>query len=245
MIRGAWSDPRALFVGFKAGDNGTNHAHLDLGSFVLESDGVRWAVDLGPDNYNLPGYFGDMRWTYFRLNNHSHNTITPGDRIQDPKATAPIIAFSESRQQPFAVADLTPAYPGSAKRMLRGVRMVGGSAVLVQDDITGLAPGTVLHWVMMTAAAVSISADGSTATLSEDGRTLRAGILSPVEARFASVSAAPPAAVEAQNSGYTILTLVIPPTAAPDARIAVELAPVGDIWPLWLPIPVTPLAGWR
>ena len=63
FFRSAWDDPRALFVGLKAGGNSVNHAHLDLGSFVLEADGVRWAVDLGPDDYNLPAYFGAKRWT--------------------------------------------------------------------------------------------------------------------------------------------------------------------------------------
>ncbi|MBP7142398.1 MAG: heparinase II/III family protein, partial [Opitutaceae bacterium] len=74
IFRSAWNEPRALFLGFKAGRNDVNHAHLDLGSFVLDADGVRWAHDLGPDNYNLPDYFGKARWSYYRLNNHSHNT---------------------------------------------------------------------------------------------------------------------------------------------------------------------------
>ena len=52
------TNPQALFVGFKAGDNKANHSHLDLGSFVFDAAGVRWAMDLGADDYNLPGYFG-------------------------------------------------------------------------------------------------------------------------------------------------------------------------------------------
>eukprot|EP01031_Cornospumella_fuschlensis_P016469 gene16469-biopygen13891 len=39
LFRSAWDDPRALFVGFKAGANAVNHSHLDLGSFVLDADG--------------------------------------------------------------------------------------------------------------------------------------------------------------------------------------------------------------
>src|SRR5262249_44702003 len=57
-FRSAWHDPDALFVGFKAGDSKVNHSHLDLGTFVLDAMGSRWAVDLGADNYNLPGYWG-------------------------------------------------------------------------------------------------------------------------------------------------------------------------------------------
>jgi hypothetical protein len=54
----AWDDPNALFVGVKGGDNKANHGHLDLGNFVLDGGGIRWALDLGPDDYNLPAVPG-------------------------------------------------------------------------------------------------------------------------------------------------------------------------------------------
>ena len=60
-MRSDWLDPSAMFVGIKAGTNRVNHSHLDLGTFVLDALGQRWAVDLGGDNYNLPGYFGNKR----------------------------------------------------------------------------------------------------------------------------------------------------------------------------------------
>jgi len=63
-MRSAWDDGDAIFVAFKAGDNRSNHSNLDLGSFVLDASGYRWAIDLGADDYNLPGYFGSQRWTY-------------------------------------------------------------------------------------------------------------------------------------------------------------------------------------
>src|SRR5262249_24512953 len=59
-FRSAWNDTNAVFAGFKAGKNANNHNHLDLGSFALDADGRRWALDLGPDvnggSYTLPGY---------------------------------------------------------------------------------------------------------------------------------------------------------------------------------------------
>ena len=88
LLRSEWDNPQALFVGFKAGDNKANHSHLDLGSFVFDAAGVRWATDLGADNYNLPGYFSSLpgystgpRWNYYRLRAEGHNTlvINPGE----------------------------------------------------------------------------------------------------------------------------------------------------------------------
>jgi hypothetical protein len=81
-MRSAWNDPDATFVGFKAGDNKANHSHLDLGSFVLDALGYRWGLDLGMEDYNLPGYFGGERWNYYRLRAEGQNTLVlnPSDK---------------------------------------------------------------------------------------------------------------------------------------------------------------------
>ena len=89
VLRSDWDNPKALFVGFKAGDNKANHSHLDLGSFVFDAAGARWAMDLGADDYNLPGYFGAQRWNYYRLRAEGQNTLVINpDRgpDQDPAA---------------------------------------------------------------------------------------------------------------------------------------------------------------
>ena len=87
-MRSKWLDDDALYVGFKTGGTKVNHSHLDLGSFVLVKDGVRWAVDLGGDNYNMQGYFGKQRWTYYRLNTHGHNTLLIDGQNQNPNGFA-------------------------------------------------------------------------------------------------------------------------------------------------------------
>ncbi len=128
VLRSDWEDPQALFVGFKAGDNKANHSHLDLGSFVFDAAGVRWALDLGADNYNLPGYFGRQRWNYYRLRAEGHNTlvINPGEGPdQDPAAKARIIRFESRPERAFAIADLTPAYAKNARKVWRGHRPPG------------------------------------------------------------------------------------------------------------------------
>jgi len=244
VFRSAWADPRALFVGFKAGSNDVNHSHLDLGSFVLDADGVRWAQDLGPDDYNLPAYFGAKRWTYYRLNNRSHNTLTPGDALQEPKAAAPIIAFASTPARGFAVADLTPAYPKAAKKILRGIAQLDRARVLVQDDLTGLKPNTPLAWRLVTGAKVKLD-DARHATLTQDGRTLRIEILAPAGAKFSTSPATPSTVAEKQNAGITVLAAEVTPDAA-DIRVAVLLTPGGEHWPAASPIPaLTPLTAWK
>ena len=45
--RSSWTDPAATYVGLKGGSPSANHGQMDTGSFVLDADGVRWALDLG------------------------------------------------------------------------------------------------------------------------------------------------------------------------------------------------------
>ena len=99
-MRKAW-DKKSLSIAFKGGYNLADHAHLDMGTFVLDYDGVRWASDLGRDNYDLPLYFqriaGGGRWRYFRLNTHSHNTLVLNNDNQRADARAKIIEFDSNQ----------------------------------------------------------------------------------------------------------------------------------------------------
>ncbi len=251
VFRSAWGDPRALWVGFKAGSNRVNHAHLDLGTFTLDADGVRWAVDLGRDDYNLPGYWEretveSQRWQYLRLNNLGHNTITPGAALQQPTANAPLLRFATSPERAFAIADLSPAYPGAAASMHRGLAMLERAAVLVQDDVTGLRGGTPLTWRMLTETTVRLASD-RVATLTKDGRELRVELVAPADGRFTARPATPPTARENPNRGVTMLEAEIPATGDErDVRIAVVLRPVGDRWPLAPAAPmIVPLEEWK
>jgi hypothetical protein len=191
FFRTAWNDRNAAYVGFKGGDNTFSHGHLDLGSFVYDADGVRWANDLGPDDYNLPGYFGAQRWTYYRLRTEGQNTITLNGENQARTAKAPLVAFS--RDHAYAVANLTAGYP-MAQRVMRGVRLVG-KQLLVQDEIEAGEP-VEFTWHMHTPAKITIESSMRSATLRQGNRELTAQILQPAAARFAIAAADPPPPVE-------------------------------------------------
>lgn len=167
-MRGAWTNPDAWFVGFKAGDNAINHSHLELGSFVLDRNGVRWVVDLGADNYNLPQYFGKLRWTYYRLSTRGQNTILINDENQPPKAVVQFVQFETSPEKCVATADLASAYPQlqSAKRTITLDRE---NSCVVVHDVLGPAncEGEMkeIVWQIHTRAEIKIAADGKSAIL--------------------------------------------------------------------------------
>lgn len=239
FFRSSWHDPNALYVGFKGGDNGANHAHLDLGTFVLDALGQRWALDLGPDDYNLPAYFGKERWNYYRLRTEGHNTLTLDGRNQEPKAVAPLVAFRSSPDAAFAIADLSAAYaPSGATALRRGIALLPGrERVLVQDEIAAGRPVEVV-WALHTKAEAAVDGDG--ARLTQGGATLHARILAPEGARFAVEEVNIPAP-QRPAPGVRKLVVRLPDTVA-SARIAVLLAPGAG--PADLPN-VVPLDQWE
>ena len=230
VLRSDWENPQALFVGFKAGDNKANHSHLDLGSFVFDAAGVRWAMDLGADDYNLPGYFGGQRWNYYRLRAEGQNTLVlnPGQGPdQDPTANTRITRFESTKERAFVIADLTPAYSKNARQVWRGIALLDRDKVLVQDEIQADKP-VELWWFMHTPASVRIADDGRTANLQQAGMQLHAEILSPVDARFQIMDAQPlPTSPhpERQAKNERIRKLAVHLTGISKARLAVLLAP--------------------
>jgi hypothetical protein len=230
MLRSEWENPQALFVGFKAGDNKANHSHLDLGSFVFDAGGVRWAADLGGDDYNLPAYFGNRRWTYYRLRAEGHNTlvINPSEAPdQNPAARAQITRFESKPERAFALADLTPAYAKLARRVWRGIALLNRDKLLVQDEIEADKP-VELWWFMHTPASVKIESDGRTASLRQARVQLRAEILSPAHAKFQLMDAQPlPSSPhpEGQAKNDRVRKLAIHLTGISGSRLAVLLVP--------------------
>lgn len=222
FFRSAWSDPKAIYVGFKGGDNKASHAHLDLGTFVLDALGQRWALDLGPDDYNLPEYFGKQRWTYYRLRTEGHNTLTLDGQNQDTKAVAPLTAFQSSPDGGSTIADLSAAYISlGGKRVRRGMALLDGrTRVLVQDELETVQPVDVL-WAMHTRAEVA--ADGNRAVLTQGGATLEAWLLTPPGARFTVEPVTIPAP-QRPSSGVRKL-LVRLPDKVTATQIAVLLTP--------------------
>jgi len=245
-MRSAWDDPNALYVGFKGGANQANHAHLDIGSFVLSADGVRWAVDLGGDNYNLSGYWsrgrGGKRWNIYRLNNRSHNTLVIADQVQDAHGKGKVALFQSTPQRVHAVVDMSSAYAKQASKVLRGVAMLDRRAVLVRDEVTR--PVGPVRWGMVVAGA-ECKLDGASATLTRDGKTLSATILEPAGATFEIVSTKPPTSRENPNQGTFMLATTIQPARGANVAITILLRPVGKRWDP-APRPTSePLVRWK
>ncbi len=199
--RTSWTDPNAVFVGLKGGAPSDNHGQMDVGSFVLDTGSVRWAIDLGAEGYhgiesrgmNLWNRAQDSdRWTIFRQSNQGHNTLVIDGMPQRVSGRGKMVGFSDGSDFPHSVVDMSSVYAGQAQSVRRGVALLPASmGVLIQDELGGLKPGSRVRWGMITPATPRIL-DGSRVELSLGGATLTLEILSPRGAAWQVIDTATP-----------------------------------------------------
>ena len=236
MLRGDWRDVKTTYLGIKGGANDAcEHGHYDLGSFVLDSGGLRWAMDLGPDDYNLPDYFKpDMRASYYRTSTIGHNTIVIDGKCQPYDARAEIVHEALDEKIPRVVMDLSTAYPSAAK-VLRGFALIDGRHVLIVDEITPKPEEclSAVVWQMHTAAHVGLS--GAIAALiypakgdSDESPRLCLRIIGPEGAAWSLRSAAPSEPQgQNPNAGIAKLAVRLKEVVQP-LRLSVLLSPDAD-----------------
>jgi len=167
LMRTSWIDSKAIFVGFKGGTASSNHSHMDVGSFVMEANGVRWAMDFGMQNYESLESKGvkiwdrnqeSQRWSVFRYNNFAHNTLTINDRLHRVNGYAKIDSYSSDSDFISSTADLSSVFHEQLASCMRGVAIVDKQYVLISDEIKTLADAaeTKIRWSMLTSANVKI-----------------------------------------------------------------------------------------
>jgi len=242
-FRSEVGDPNQIYAAIKAGYNSTSHADMDIGTFVMEAMGESWFFDFGSDNYGLPGYgtftnnmYAETigRWKYYRKRTEGHNTIliNPSE-LGGQKSTArsQITGYVSGFDGGYATVDMLDAYENygatSAKRGL--VLFDNRSRVLVRDELT-CSSASELYWFAHTRAEISISEDGKTAELTQNGKTLLAQIAQPSNAVFTVMDAVPlPTSPESHADEYdrgNAQKLVIHLTDVTSVNISVVFTPI-------------------
>ena len=203
-FRNTWSNDaqaRPVYIAIKGGNAvGTTvgsssrpedvilHTQADAGSFVIDGAKHRWVIDLGPDDYDLPGYFdhgpdniSGPRWRYYRTHATGHNTLVIDGHNQIPNASAPIIGSCVDGQSKWVVFDLSGAYGKPAGCIRRGAALTGRQ-VIIQDEVSPDISGTIVWTVHTSAEPVSIAGSVARFRLGDDRFVAR--ILEPEAARF-------------------------------------------------------------
>lgn len=205
------------YVALKGGSASVGHAHMDAGSFVLETDGVRWAVDPGMQDYNSLESAGidlwnqaqdSPRWSVFRIGAEAHNILRFDGAVPKVDGRGEISVFSGG-QQPAAIVDLADVYPEAGGIVRRGVRLLGEDGVLVQDEWPSGSAIKQVTWQFLTEADVTLA--GRDVQLDQEGRSLLLRVLGSddVSVRLLDVSA-PASSYDAPNPRLRKLIVVCP-----------------------------------
>lgn len=234
-IRSAWGDRAAMVLAIQGGRNATNgHRHLDLGTFILEALGERWFIDFGSERQTYLRHTHKWgRYDFYRTRAEGHNVpvINPGPGLdQHIKGKAKFVKFDSQPDNATAVLDLTTAYADNAKRVTRTFETPDRKAVVISDVIEMKKPSE-LWWFAHTPAKVSIDKDGRGATLTSNGKKLRAEIVEPANAKLTvrkseAFASSPHPDKEADNSA--IRKLAIHLEGVKQTKIVVRLAPVWE-----------------
>ncbi len=245
IMRSSWTDPGASYIAVKGGKASSSHAHMDAGSFVYESDGVMWAIDMGIEDYNklevagVSGLWGRtqdaQRWDVFRYNNFAHNTLTFNKSLQLVKGHATIERFVEGDGQSTAVIDLTSVYDDQVSGVKRAVSLVGKRDAVIEDQVKSTGRFTMLTWTLVTEASVS-QVNDHMLLLEKDGKKMYMKVDCPTDIRWDVHPAIPIFSYDSPNPGVTIIcfntdlglnaTQTVKVTLTPDAGKAAPYNPI-------------------
>jgi len=231
IMRSSWTDKFATWIGFKSGTNSSNHSHLDLGNFELDAGGVRWAKDLGSDDYNLDGYWtmgvGGKRWSYYRLGSLSHNVPILGNKNQYELAKASFTTTSLNVAEPYATLDLSQAYRDFSNKSTRKISLINARKDVLIEDEFSLKSTTEVAWGMTSDQSIEILPSGKAilrnATITT--KTLEVEIISPAGAKF-SIESASKSAPEKLNTGTQRLMVRIANQTG-NVKLQIKLSPKG------------------
>lgn len=188
VVNGKRNVQGSIFLTAKGGEPMQAHQQMDCGTFVLESEGVRWTDDLGSDDYNLPGFWdykpGGQRWKYFRNNNLSHNTISIDHQVQYAAGKAFVCEEKTDINQPYAKLDMTSLYKNQAESVFRTFTLTDDQTVEVKDEIKLSDTQSTVSWSVITKATVETN--GNKAHLTHNGKHFYIQIVSPTNATFTS-----------------------------------------------------------
>ncbi len=176
-MRNTWDTEGQVFVGLKGRGGVDGHANLDSGSFVFESDGIRWVRDVGTGSYDdAAGYFEwnsqtGRRWNDFATRAESHSTVVVNPEKNKADHIVPLNSFGsldESKVAQLTWDKTTGVATVDMSNTLfdvtsatRKFKMVDNNqSLVIQDEITLDGTDNTLYWFLMTAERRYTSKNG-------------------------------------------------------------------------------------
>jgi hypothetical protein len=234
-LRAGWG-ANDIYLAVKGGTPSGNHAHMDIGSFVMEANDIRWASDMGMSDYNNLETNGvdlwnmnqtSERWDVFRYNNMAHNTLTFNGGKQLVTGIVPVENLVNTADLKSVEMDLTPLYKNDLTSCKRTASIVSNRYVEIKDVIKTGTKTLTTRWNLVTQAVPQRVSD-KIIKLTQSTKSLYL-VFDGIDAVKAKAwSTKPPTSYEEQNtdSYFTGFEFIIPASAT--QTITVKLVPAGD-----------------
>ncbi len=248
--RSSHSDLKGFYFATHAGLVKTYHSQYDVSTFVLDSMGVRWADDLGSEDYNLQA--GNAGVAYRNVA-EGHNVM-----VFEPSETNTVGQLA-STDMPDGTTRMNKAYMTKYESKDRGSMVsynlyepynswvnsynrgfyVGDdrSSLTIQDNFN-VVRDMKSYWFMTTEADVEIT-DNQNLILTKSGKKMKMEIRCDVPdyevftgpAQQLEETASKALKGQNENKGFTRIAIRMPAKANTDYRITVKLTPV-DLGPV-------------
>ena len=182
FIRTGWNRSEGdKYLGIKGGRANESHQHMDVGSFVYDAFGERWARELGLEQYaaveakmQVEGYnFWDMtqksrRWDVLRLNNKFHSTLVVNGEKQNVDGFGFFPKTWDTPEDIGATIDISAALGSAVSSCTRSFHLMGDDLKIVDEIETPSASS--VDFRLVTDASPTILEKGI--KLEKGGKTL-------------------------------------------------------------------------
>lgn len=232
--RSSYADTGAMYFAAHAGQVKTYHSQADVGTFVFDLDGVRWAQELGKEEYSsvrdakVPPYRNTMQGHNVMV--HSIETNWWGiDYGSSIRCTTERYESKEAGS--LVIYNMTEPYHQFVSDHHRGF-YVGDNrrSLTVQDRFTP-SKDMESYWFMHTMADVEIK-DNRTVILSQAGKKLKMEIRTDAPDYVVEKGPATQIGQTAQgqnaNAGYTRIHIKLPVKGGTTYTVTVKLSALND-----------------
>lgn len=176
LFRTAWKED-AAYLGIKCGRPNAPHGHMDEGGFVFDDLGVRWFVELGPEDYNKIESRGmnlwsasqnSDRWKLLRYNNFGHSVPVINGNLQlvDQLTSFIETEIGDIGEESSATIELTPVYKNDVAKAVRKATLESNGNLIIEDTFEALPDKEAkIERRFITPAQVDVKDDGAILTL--------------------------------------------------------------------------------
>lgn len=184
------------------------YEQADMGSFIIDAFGTRFACDMGKGVYE-----GEWFDKYkHRAEGHNVIVINPDETSGFKDKSIPIPqSFASDNDESFAVYDLTKCYGEKVKSAKRGYYLSDKEErIVIQDEVVA-SDASEMYWFMHTQCEIELSSDKKEAIIKGNTKNMHLRIDCNVDAQFSVMDAellpSSPQTDASTNSGYKKLAI--------------------------------------